>query len=673
MTKQDQQTRLLILAAAVALGFVVWCGRLVDLRVVRTREYVDKARRQQKFVFYKPARRGDIRDVRGNLLATSIPVKTVCVDPALLTNCQAEVAQVLNVHLGLSQAELLAQFRNLTHLVTNEDHKVRVVTNHCLILEKSLPVATWTNLQADLLASYRLQCTNTLTRKQAELDARNATRSGWRAWLPGRPRNRQARLTDRDKLPLRNAYLNAVYAVDDSVRFYPNRKLAAHVLGFTTPTDPFIGHLGSAGTGAEGLERTYDDKLTGVGGWRVGHSDASRREMVSYREQDVEPRPGLNVVLTIDARVQYLIEEEMTNLVAHHSPKGVSVLAVRPATGEILALANWPTFDPNRALEAGEVERHNRAIMDSAEPGSTFKIVTITAALNDRLVTLDTPINCEHGRFLFAGRTLRDHEAYDTLTVQNVITKSSNIGTAKVAIMMGKDRLYQYIRAWGFGSRTGLPLGGETGGIVRSPDHWDGLSISRVPIGQGVAATPLQMTMAMCALANHGVLMRPMLIDHIEDEHGQVVCQYRPIPVHQIVSERAVRDIVQALRTVVAKGGTAAKAALEDYTVAGKTGTAQKPGGGGYLEGKYFASFIGFFPVDNPELCISVFIDEPELRTGYYGGQVAAPAFKRMAERVAQYLNVRPDISPLPPAPRGSVAALNQLKPTPPPGGAHQD
>jgi cell division protein FtsI/penicillin-binding protein 2 len=334
--------------------------------------------------------------------------------------------------------------------------------------------------------------------------------------------------------------------------------------------------------------------------------------------------------------------------VAKHRPAGVSVLAVRPATGELLALANWPTFDPNNVRGSNPNQRRNRAILDAAEPGSTFKIVTVSAALNDQIVTLAEQFDCEHGQFHFAGRILKDHQSYGLLSVEEIITFSSNIGTAKIAIKLGEQRFYQYIRACGFGARTGIPLGGESPGILHSLDKWSKLSISRLPIGQGVAATPLQMTLAMCAIANGGVLMRPMLVDHTEDEQGQVVTRYQPMAVHRVIGAQAARDTVRALKTVATKGGTAAKAALEHYTVAGKTGTGQKPIPGGYSHEKYFASFVGFFPADAPEICIAVFVDEPDVKTGYYGGQVAAPAFKRMAERIAHYLNIRPDILPLP-------------------------
>ncbi|MBI5388384.1 MAG: penicillin-binding protein 2 [Verrucomicrobia bacterium] len=660
MTNVIHRGRLWCLAGAVGLGFVGLGARFVELQVVRCDEFRERARRQNKVSVLTQPPRGDIRDIRGNLLATSIPVKTVCVDPALLTNHQSEVARVLAPSLLVPEAELLKNFRNLTHLVTNESG-IRLVTNHCLVLQHNVPVETWTNLEQTLLWNYFLQCTNALLQKQVALNAKQAERT-WKSFLPGRSRTRQARLTDRDKNPLRNSWLNAVFATDDQLRTYPNKQLAAHVLGFTGTAEQEVnGRIIPQTVGVEGIEATFNDKLTGVCGWRVGYTDGRRRELVVYREQNVDPAPGLNVVLTLDSRVQYIVEEELAQLVSRHSPKGAMAIVMRPATGEILALANWPTFDPGNLRASNGELRRNRAIGQVAEPGSTFKIVTVSSALNDQIVTLADRFDCEHGHFFFAGRPLRDHLSYGVLTVEEIITKSSNIGTAKIAIKMGEQRLYQYIRACGFGNRTGIPLGGESGGIVHPLDKWSKLSISRVPIGQGVAATPLQMTLAMCMIANGGVLMRPLLVDHTEDESGHVVTQYKPIVVHRVISERAAKDTTKALKGVVSKTGTAATAALDNYTVAGKTGTAEKPGPGGYLDGKYFSSFIGFFPADDPELCISVFLDEPERKTGYYGGQIVAPAFKHMAERIAHYLNIRPDLPPPSAATnQASVAVLSQ-------------
>jgi cell division protein FtsI/penicillin-binding protein 2 len=233
------------------------------------------------------------------------------------------------------------------------------------------------------------------------------------------------------------------------------------------------------------------------------------------------------------------------------------------------------------------------------------------------------------------------------LTVERIITKSSNIGAAKIGIKLGEQRLYDYMRDFGFGTRTAIPVPGEVPGILHPVKKWSKVSIAQIPMGQGVAVTRLQMMMAMCAIANNGWLMRPMLVDRLEDNDHNVVARYTPQRVKQVISESAAKEMVKALKTVVSSEGTAPSAALEHYTVAGKTGTAQKAEHGVYVPGKYFSSFIGFFPADNPELCISVTMDEP--KGGHYGGETAAPVFHEIAERAANYLNIRPEDGEAPP------------------------
>jgi cell division protein FtsI/penicillin-binding protein 2 len=378
------------------------------------------------------------------------------------------------------------------------------------------------------------------------------------------------------------------------------------------------------------------------------------------REQDVEPRDGLNVVLTIDSVVENIVESALAEAKEKHSPLSISGIVVRPRTGEILAMATLPTFDPNHLDKGLADARRNRVIADVAEPGSTFKIVVVSGALNDGLVRLSDTFDCEHGRFHFAGQMLHDHRSYGTLSVESIITKSSNIGAAKIGIKMGESRLYDYIRDYGFGTPTGLLLPGEIGGIVHPVKKWSKVSISRIPMGQGIAVTSLQMMMAMCAIANKGVLMQPMIVDRLEDRDHVVKEKYSPQRVRRVISEAAAEQMVTALKTVVSTEGTAPKAALAHYTVAGKTGTAEKSGGPeGYLKGKYFASFIGFFPADNPELCISVVMDEPKHEDGYYGGEIAAPVFKQIAEAAANYLNIRPEDGEAVPVPSTVAAPLD--------------
>jgi cell division protein FtsI/penicillin-binding protein 2 len=252
------------------------------------------------------------------------------------------------------------------------------------------------------------------------------------------------------------------------------------------------------------------------------------------------------------------------------------------------------------------------------------------------------------GQFIYAGRTLHDHKPFGPLTVEQIITKSSNIGAAKIGIRLGEESLWQYMRCFGFGERTGIQLPAEVPGIVHAVTNWSKVSIAQIPMGQGVAVTSLQMVMAMCAIANDGVLMRPMLVSRLDEPGGKTVVQYEPQPVRRVARPETIREMVKALKTVPTKDGTAPNARLDHYTVAGKTGTASKAENGKYVD-KFYSSFIGFFPADNPELCISVVLDDP--KDGHYGGDTAAPIFRAIAERAANYLNLKPDIAPEPAEP----------------------
>ena len=609
MARQLQYRRLATLALMLGVAFAALAYRLIDLQVLRYDELSTKARRNTRREFLLEPRRGDILDARGNLLATSVFVKTVCADPVLVGNRQAEVARAVAPLLQVSEADLVERLKQRV----GRNEKGGLTTNRYVVLKRKVQLETWQKIQA------------AMTNLSFGLDEKKL------------PRLERAFYRD-----LRRA---AIYAerLDDQLRVYPSHAMAAHALGFVGMDEREVdGKRLLETSGKDGLERAFDSKLAGVRGWRVTETDRPGRELVSLREQDVEPRNGFNLVLTLDSMVQHIVESALAEAMEKHSPVSVSGLVVRPSTGEILAMATLPNYDPNNPGAAPLDARRNRIISDVAEPGSTFKIVAVSGALNERVVQLNNSFDCEHGRFHFAGRVLHDHESYGVLSVEDIIAKSSNIGAAKIGIELGENRLHDYVRAFGFGTRTSLPLPGEVAGIVHPVKSWSKVSIAQIPMGHGVAVTGLQMTMAMCAIANKGVLMRPMLVDRLEDRDHNVVTKYPPQRVRQVISESAARQMVKALKAVVAPDGTGAKAALEHYTVAGKTGTAQKSGGpSGYIPGKYFASFIGFFPADNPEVCISVMMDEP--KQGYYGGQIAAPVFRQIAERLAGYLSIRPE------------------------------
>jgi len=591
---------------ALALCGLGW--RLVNLQVLRHEELKTLAERNTVRTIPRQPMRGQILDCRGNLLATSIPAKTICADPSLIGRAAADVARALAPILQTNEsylADRLAPRFQVENGKTNVDKYV--------VLKRKAGTDVWDKARQAMAKMY------------AGIDEKSL-KSSERAFY-------------------RNLRAKAIFAEDDQIRFYPNHSLAAHVVGFSAHDDDE--------TGLQGIEYAFNSKLVGVRGWRRTEMDKRQRELVAYRDEDIEPRDGLNVVLTLDAGLQHIAETELIDAMRDHTPQSISCIITRPRTGEILAMATLPNFDPNCAGASPPEALRNRTIADVAEPGSTFKVVVITGGLNEGVITLNDLFDCENGHFLFGGRILHDHEPYGILSVERIITKSSNIGAAKVGIRLGQEKLMDYIYDFGFGRRTGIPLPGEEGGIVRAVTNWSKVTIAQIPMGQGIAVTPLQMVMAMNAIANHGTLMRPMLVSRIEDPNGKVIAQYQPQMVRQVASPQTIRDMVTALKTVPTADGTAVEAHLDHYTVAGKTGTAQKVEHGQYVQ-RFFSSFIGFFPADDPELCISVVMDDP--RDGHYGGKVAAPVFHAIAERAANYLNLKPDID-LPLAPTQILTA----------------
>jgi cell division protein FtsI (penicillin-binding protein 3) len=614
MKAVSHRSRLIVLTILVVLCFVGLGCRLVELQWARHYEFAKKAEQRHAKTYFREAPRGQIRDRRGNLLATSVPVKTVIADPSLIRGHETEMARLLAPLLKTNEAALAQLLSRSTR--TNELGEVEDVKY--VQLKQKVALEDYSKIRAAL--DERL--TNSLAVKK---------------------------LPSKEKTRLKGLWRNSISSTDDQIRQYPNGTLAAHVLGFIGPQELVkAGETNTVITGVEGIERTFDEKLRGARGWVKTEADAARRELYVFRDADVDARPGLNVVLTIDARVQQMVEEEIQPMVTEHFAVSGVAIVLRPKTGEILAIANYPTFDPNAPGKAKPASaRLNHAINDQQEPGSTFKTVTVAGAFEDGVVQLTDMIGLDNGEFHYGGFILHDHDAkrVPAMTVKDVIAKSSNIGTAKIAIKMGRERIYKHMLNFGFGEKTGIPLTGEAPGYFPKVAQWRDIHVSRIPIGQGVTATPLQMAMSVAAIANGGVLMRPMLIDRLVDDKQQTVVKYPPVVARRVVSAAAARTTVSALKTVVEKG-TADKAALEHYTVAGKTGTAQKvdPVLKRYSHDKYYASFIGFFPADNPELLIYVACDEPLKKTGYYGGSVCAPVFKRIAERAANYLNIQPDV-----------------------------
>jgi cell division protein FtsI/penicillin-binding protein 2 len=424
--------------------------------------------------------------------------------------------------------------------------------------------------------------------------------------------------------------LKGIGLEDQLKRTYPNGDLASHILGF----------VNNEHRGVQGIEAGMDQYLQGLAGYEIIERDRKGREIRALRDEEIGPRDGFNVVLTIDQVIQHVAEQELEKAMAEHHPQAGVIIVTRPKTVEILAMSCRPTFDPNNPGASPADARRNRCVSDVAEPGSTFKIVVCSGALNDGLVSLSDRFDCDNGAFLYAGRILHDAHPYGILSVEEILFKSSNIGAAKVGLRVGAPRLASYINAYGFGRKTGIALPSEVSGIAHPLNRWNALSITRIPMGHEIAATPIQMIMAMNAIATGGKLMKPQIIKSVVDEAGVPIMTYLPQQVGQPITPRASILMAQALRKVVGPDGTAPKAAVPGYDVAGKTGTAQKVENGQYVR-KYYASFIGYFPAADPEISILVSLDDPA-GGAYYGGSVSGPVFKAVAEKVAQYLGIPP-------------------------------
>jgi len=430
--------------------------------------------------------------------------------------------------------------------------------------------------------------------------------------------------------------LPGVGAYREQKRFYPDREMASQVLGFT----------GVDNQGLNGLESRYESSLAGRGGYAVVERDARGKPVLSRGRGSRTPKNGLTVVTTLDRVIQHITQIELEKAFLKYRCQAASAIVMDPATGEILAMANYPSFDPNRYKAFSDETRQNRSVAHAFEPGSTFKLVTATAALEEGVLREDDRIFCENGKALFKyGRVVTDHEKYGWLTLREVFGYSSNIGMVKVGEKLGKETLCRWSKRFGFGQVTGVDLPGEAVGGMPPPQKWTGFTMSSVPYGYEVAASPLQVLDAYAAVANGGIRMRPYLVGRLEDGEGRTVKEYGPRRLGRACSPKTAKRMTDLMRWVVEKG-TGTMVDLPAYPIAGKTGTAHKLVGHRYLPNNYVSSFVGFVPADNPRFAIYVSLDDP--RGVYWGGYTSGPVFREVAKRVLAYSNVasRPAAGP---------------------------
>lgn len=427
---------------------------------------------------------------------------------------------------------------------------------------------------------------------------------------------------------VRKLRLPGIGISEEGRRFYPNREMAAHVLGYTNLD----------GQGLEGLERVYEERLAGKQLQVDGVRDARGARLLMGDFAPTENLVGDEVVLTLDSQIQFITEQALARAVLQHGAAAGFAIVMDPSSGDVLALANQPTFNPNEVNKAAPNARRNRAVSDAFEPGSTMKSLLLASAFEHHITTPDERIFCENGVFHVGRHKIRDTHKAEWLTVEDVLAHSSNIGALKIGTRLGRQRWGEALHQWGFGKRTGLGLMGETPGIMSSPDRWSDAALATISFGQGISVSGIQMANAVAALANQGVMMTPRVVRSIRSADGRV----EEVPtreVGRVVSAESARKVIKAMEKVPGKEGTAPLAAVPGVLVAGKTGTAQKvdPGTRGYGQGR-IASFVGLAPSQEPKLLIYVVIDEPQ--DSPYGGIVAAPAFREIAMGALPLLGV---------------------------------
>lgn len=434
---------------------------------------------------------------------------------------------------------------------------------------------------------------------------------------------------------IRSLNLRGIYFQKESKRFYPKRELAAQILGY----------VGMDDQGLSGIERQYEDELQGKPGTMVISVDAHKKWFSSVEKQ---PEPGENVVLTIDEQIQYIAERELAAQMQQTHAEAGTVVVENPHTGEILALANYPTFNPNLSREITPQRLKNHAVSDVYEPGSTFKLVTLSAALEEKVTNPNEVFDCQMGSIVVNGMRIHDDQPWGNLTVSEILAHSSEVGAIKIGMRLGDDRFYKYIRGYGFGQQTGIELPGETRGLSKPVSRWSKVSIAAISTGQEIGVSPLQLAAMVSTIANDGVRLPPRIVAAAtEPQLAPQTVTFHPAEGIRVISPRTAAQMKQMMQGVVLTG-TGRKAILEGYSSAGKTGTAQKvdPTTHAYSHTKYIASFAGFAPINDPSIVVAVIIDSPV--GPHHGADVSAPVFQRISQQVLEYLHTPHDIE-LPP------------------------
>jgi cell division protein FtsI (penicillin-binding protein 3) len=586
------RVRIILVGLGLGILFLTVLVRIIDLKFIKGPALEEMASREhQKNCPVLPIR-GTIMDRNNTELAISTFVKSLGAHPRRLSD-KKKLSRQLAPLIGMQPSEVQAII---------EKEKGFVWIKRYLTPE-----------QAEAVENFK-------TELEKEIQAK-------------KKKSREAREEEQ-------ASLDAFYLIPEARRYYPHRALAGPILGFCN----------ADGRGAEGLERYFDQEIYGKPLKCLNIMDARGHIVVSSEKELTDESAGDNLILSIDRTIQYIAEKELQQGVEKWHARGGFAVVVSPQTGEILAMAQEPAFDPNFYNKYNKDSYQNRNVTVAIEPGSTFKIFTVAAALDAKVVKPTDRYNCENGKFnLGSAGIIHDVHPYGGLTVSEIIKKSSNIGAAKIGLKLGPQKMAHYLKGFGFGQRTGINYAGESYGLVRNITSCRSL-IDRVTVsfGQGITTTPLQLAMAMSALANDGILMQPLLVKSIVDHSGQAAKEFHPTPARQVLSPEAAHTMLAMMRTVTEPGGTGTESVPPGYTVAGKTGTAQKVVGRSFSKSKYNSLFIGVTPADKPVLAIVVIVDEP--KGAIYGGVVAAPIFREIAAQSLRFLGYYPQ-QPTPAAP----------------------
>ena len=559
--------RVLVIAGLLAAWVTGIEAKLVYLQVFKRADLVARAERQQERTQASPAKRGDILDRRGRVLATSVDADTVYAVPTEIDDAAA-AARTLCDALGDCDAR---ERQSLADRLS----------------------------QRKAFAYVRRQVAPDQARRVADLN------------------------------------LDGIGFMKESKRFYPNKELAAHLLGW----------VGIDNKGLSGIESTYDTQIRGKAGTILVHTDARRH---AFARAERPPTAGSTIELTIDEFLQHIAERELHRGVMENRALGGSAIVMNPHTGEILAMANEPTFNPNAYRDFDDGERRNRGIQDLYEPGSTFKVVTASAAIEEKVLSTEALIDTNPGRLRIGNRVITDDAGRNNgvLSFANVIVKSSNIGAVKIGFKVGTERMSRFVGLYGFGRQVSPDFPAENPGIVWRPEKWTDTALASVSMGYQVAVTPLQMVAAVSSVANGGTYVEPRVIRAVYRDSRRF--QLTPKVVRRTVSADTAATLTTIMESVVTSG-TAKRAQIPGYTIAGKTGTAQKLINGRYSHSDHNASFVGFIPSRAPELAIVVVIDSAKGPNGDHGGTVAAPIFKNIAESALHYLGIAPTLNPAPP------------------------